>query len=299
MKNRNCSIVCDILPLYVENVISDDTRQFIDEHLSECAECKKELELLKTNLPLETNTKETDSPASVMKRIGASIKKKRVFTGVISAIISALVVIVFFAYLTSPAYLPYTEAVDLITAHESNGTVTLSFAGEYQLTQTEQGVYSISLYKTIWNQLFDTMQEQVITVNPNGKEVNTIYYVSNGGQEDKVLFGENSIADGGVITFPRLFLNYYIAIAIVVACVLTALLLVFRKNQKMKKAIVAILFAPISYIISHILITGFNATSYSATRDFYLILLLAIPLYFLFYLLYQKKTSLGVDWFEE
>jgi|LGVF01.2.fsa_nt_gb hypothetical protein len=298
MKNRECRIVCDILPLYVENVISDDTRQFVDEHLSQCAECKKELELLKTEIPFEKNTQEIDSPVKVMKKIGSSIKKKRVFTGVISAIISALVVILSFAYLTLPEYLPYTEAFNIITAHENNGNVTLSFTGEYELSQKEQGVYAISLYNTIWNKLFDTMQKQVITVNPNGEEVNTIYYVSNGGQEDKVIYGKNLIADGGVMTLPRLFLNYYIAIAIFIAFVLTVLLLLFRKKQKIKKVIVEILFAPISYIVSHIMITGFNATSYSATRDFYLILLLAIPLYFLLYLLYKKKTNLGVEYFE-
>lgn len=287
MKNRECGIVYDILPLYVENVISDDTREFVDEHLSKCAECKKELELLKTDMTFEKKTEEIDNPVKVMKKIESNIKKKRVFTGVISAIISALVVVLSFAYLTSPEYLPYTD--NIITANEDNGSVTLSFTGEYELSQREQGVYDISLYNTIWNKLFDTMQKQLITVNPNGEEVNTIYYVSNGGQEDKVIYGENLIADGGVMTLPRLFLNYYIAIVIFIAFVLTVLLLLFRKKQKIKKIIVEILFAPISYIVSHIMITGFNATSYSATRDFYLILLLSIPLYFFFIFCIKRK----------
>ena len=37
MKN-NCNIIRDILPLYIENMISDDTRAFVDEHIAECAE---------------------------------------------------------------------------------------------------------------------------------------------------------------------------------------------------------------------------------------------------------------------
>ena len=55
MKNRECSIVRDILPLYVENVISDDTKQFVDEHLSHCTECKNELELSQTDIPIKKN----------------------------------------------------------------------------------------------------------------------------------------------------------------------------------------------------------------------------------------------------
>ena len=291
MKNSECSIVRDILPLYVENIISNDTKQFVDEHLSQCAECKKELELLKTNITVEKNYQDTKTSIEVMKKIGWNIKKKRLFTAIISAVISAILVVLSFAYLTAPEYLPYTESFDIITAHENNGSITLSFTGEYELSQREHGIYDISVYNTVWSELFDTMQRQVITVNPNGEEVNTIYYVTNGGQEDKVIYGDNPITNGGVMTLPRLFLNYYIAVAFLIAVVLTLLLLLFRKKQKIKTIIVEILFAPISYIVSHIMITGFNATSYSATRDFYLILLLVIPIYFLFYFLYKKKHS--------
>ena len=43
-----CSIVKDLLPLYVEDMVSPETEQYINEHLSECEECKAELESLKT-----------------------------------------------------------------------------------------------------------------------------------------------------------------------------------------------------------------------------------------------------------
>ena len=39
MKNE-CGIVRDLLPLYIENMVSEDSREFIEEHLSRCAECK-------------------------------------------------------------------------------------------------------------------------------------------------------------------------------------------------------------------------------------------------------------------
>ena len=37
MKNE-CSIVQDILPLYVEEMVSDDTVSFVREHLKDCPE---------------------------------------------------------------------------------------------------------------------------------------------------------------------------------------------------------------------------------------------------------------------
>ena len=291
MKNRECSIVRDILPLYVENVISDDTKQFVDEHLSHCTECKNELELSQTDIPIKKNCSEKDSGVEVIKKIGLDIKKKRVFTGILSAVISAIVVILSFAYLTAPEYLPYAESFDIISVKDNNGCVTLSFTGEYEIYQREQGIYDISIYNTIWNKLFNIEKKQDITINPNGETVNTIYYVSNGGQEDEVIYGRNPINNGGVITLPRLFLNYYFVTAIIFALVLAMLVVIFRKKEKVKALIVKILFIPISYVISHIMIKGWNATSYSAARDFYLILLLVIPIYSLFYILYKKKHS--------
>ena len=46
MKNE-CSIIRDILPLYVENMVSEDTAEFVKEHLESCPVCRAELEKLR------------------------------------------------------------------------------------------------------------------------------------------------------------------------------------------------------------------------------------------------------------
>lgn len=47
--NKNCDIVRDILPLYVDEVCSEESRRLVDEHVSECPECSEILEKLKNN----------------------------------------------------------------------------------------------------------------------------------------------------------------------------------------------------------------------------------------------------------
>ncbi|MBQ5633538.1 MAG: zf-HC2 domain-containing protein [Clostridia bacterium] len=42
-----CSVVRDLLPLYVEDMVSEETAAYIGEHLETCEECKAELESLK------------------------------------------------------------------------------------------------------------------------------------------------------------------------------------------------------------------------------------------------------------
>lgn len=48
--DKNCNIVNDLLPLYIDDVLSDDSRQFVEEHLSSCDKCKKQLEEMKTDV---------------------------------------------------------------------------------------------------------------------------------------------------------------------------------------------------------------------------------------------------------
>ena len=287
-----CNIIQDLLPLYVENMVSDDTRQFVDEHLETCEVCKKALEQISINIPFEEETREIEPPATMLKRIGLDIKKKRVLTGVLSATLSAIALIVLFAHLTAKQYVPYKEAMTLMTIGKNNGVVNLTILGEYELAKREQGVYDISIYHTVWNKLFHQIRKQTITVNPNGEAVQTIYYASCGEQEDSVIYGEDPYAHGGVITLPRLFLSYYFMIALVAAFILLALCLLFRKKEKVKNKLVKILLVPIAYIISHIMIKGFYAVSYEADRDLCFILLLMIPTYLLVYTLCKRREQM-------
>ena len=41
MRNE-CNIVRDLLPLYTEDMVSKDSREFVEEHLNRCEACRKE-----------------------------------------------------------------------------------------------------------------------------------------------------------------------------------------------------------------------------------------------------------------
>lgn len=44
----NCKVIEDLLPLYLDNVCSDETKIIVEEHLKECEECKKLIDITKT-----------------------------------------------------------------------------------------------------------------------------------------------------------------------------------------------------------------------------------------------------------
>lgn len=53
-----CSVIRDLLPLYIDGVASSDTREMVEEHLETCPSCRRELEQLQKplSLPLENDS---------------------------------------------------------------------------------------------------------------------------------------------------------------------------------------------------------------------------------------------------
>ena len=41
--DKTCSIVQDLLPLYEEDMLREETKEFVDGHLAQCAACRAEL----------------------------------------------------------------------------------------------------------------------------------------------------------------------------------------------------------------------------------------------------------------
>lgn len=40
MNHLNCTVVRDLLPLYLEGLVSDETRELVEEHLDRCPDCR-------------------------------------------------------------------------------------------------------------------------------------------------------------------------------------------------------------------------------------------------------------------
>ena len=123
----SCKIVRDLLPLYYDEVVSEESRVFVEEHLESCAECKKILEDLHESAA-QNNTPETEQPmVSSFRVIKKKLHRKAVIVAAISIIcavaIAAAVTYVVFFYETPVPYRvaardikqPITSALDVFT----------------------------------------------------------------------------------------------------------------------------------------------------------------------------------------
>ena len=74
MRNE-CNIVRDLLPLYVEDMVSADTRAFVQEHLNGCEACRRELAALHADDGL-AGEKETEASRNAEARLLKKLARK-------------------------------------------------------------------------------------------------------------------------------------------------------------------------------------------------------------------------------
>lgn len=85
MKNE-CSFVRDVLPLYFENMVSEDTAAFVKDHLENCSECAAELEAMKCGKQIdEAAVPQREYDANVITAVKKKIHKKKWITISITA----------------------------------------------------------------------------------------------------------------------------------------------------------------------------------------------------------------------
>ena len=75
-EKRDCKIVQDLLPNYIEKLTNDDTNMYIEEHLNECEECKKIFENMKKELKLN-NVKRDEREVKYIKKYNNKLKLLR------------------------------------------------------------------------------------------------------------------------------------------------------------------------------------------------------------------------------
>ncbi len=70
---NNCNVAKDLMPLVIDGVASDESQQYVDDHVAECTECAMTYGAMKVELPRISADKER----AEMERAAKALKKKR------------------------------------------------------------------------------------------------------------------------------------------------------------------------------------------------------------------------------
>lgn len=149
MKKINCNIIKDILPLYVDGVVSDDTKEMVEEHLEHCEECKKEIDLMKQELYIPV-----EKEASFIKNFKRKWRNKKIIISGLSIMLTVLILIGTFSFIFHyDRVVPYAESLIKIETQDDDMLVSHYYGANY---------YSIAATNPI-------------TMEIGGKEKNVIF----------------------------------------------------------------------------------------------------------------------------
>lgn len=109
----SCDIIRDLLPLYAENLVSEDSRKLVDEHLCTCDPCTKQLGILKKTaaLPIEVETK-------TLKRVEDTIRRRRILAVLTAVMVVATLILSVTLLLDARIYLSADQAIVSVEALE-------------------------------------------------------------------------------------------------------------------------------------------------------------------------------------
>ena len=100
-----CAVTRDLLPLYAENMVEQETKVLIEEHLNECDDCKKKLSEM--NVPAE-NPIDTAKPLQNLKK---QLRKKRLYAAALAALIVFVGVYTYFFRTMAVQLLPWQDGL--------------------------------------------------------------------------------------------------------------------------------------------------------------------------------------------
>ena len=289
MKNE-CSIVCDLLPLYAEDMVSEDTAEFVKEHLGNCPTCRAELEKLRKPVQPVAAQHVPDIDAEPLKRLKKALLMERVQAILCTAAVLLALMLSGLSFLTAPEYFAYSQ--ELVTVTEgANGEATISFSSEitnYKLQRIadpadKQTVYHLEVWTCAWDRMFSKPGAQDVTVKPeNGHEL-LIYFTQFINQSSSnsavCIYGEIEPDSGGWMALPGLSMGYWLARNIVLLVILGVIWLNLRKKEKPRRLVERLILIPIAYMLGHLCVLGFHTLSYSEWRDAQMILAIGILFY--------------------
>lgn len=284
MMEVNCEVIEDLLPLYVEDMVSESSKKLVKEHLEHCENCKKKAQSMETvvKLPVQKD-------AGAFKKISEALYHKKVVTVLMTVCIMLVLGVLVLSHLHAPIRLSYEQVAEQISVQETaDGSVELwvdipDCEVEMEFLTDEMGVRyaQMTCVTDKWAKLFGSKKYNIgQVVLPDNENPQKIYYSPKANGEAVCIYRAEGIAEEshGYMELPRLVLNMYLLIAGVLALIGAVVCVILRKKKKVFYYALRIAVVPVTYIFSSYLVLAGVEDVYNAPYYFSGILMVTVLL---------------------
>ena len=295
---KECSIVRELLPLFAENMVNEETAEYVKSHLENCEECNDELSRLSDPV-VKTVRTNTES----LKRIKKQFSRNKLHA---LLLISAIMIVFFvslFSYVTSPSYFSYSEDLMTISDAEPN-SIRIAFNDKvtgYRLSEEmnpddNRRIIHIEAWSTIWESVLFRHGDQNAVISLTDDRPIAIYYTRNysegrGSLDDYLIYGEQRATQGGVVSSSWLSIKIGPVIASILVAILLVIILVARRKQHVTYWLARLIMAPTAYLLGHLCVMRFSTISYSLMRDLSLIVFVSTAIYCAMLLIWKIHST--------
>ena len=137
--NKECGIVRDLMPLVIDDAAGSESREYVENHLAGCEECRKICQKMNAEIPGKTEREKGDEQKAFSAAAG-KLKKKRRFRTLKHVLLGILIASILFgaglfgygklAQLREPVYYGFYK-VYLSELDNSKVVFTIDYRGSY------------------------------------------------------------------------------------------------------------------------------------------------------------------------
>ncbi len=196
MKKVSCNIIKDVLPLYLDGVVSEDTRQMVEEHLQTCESCRKEASALKRDVVLPASKTVRIAEMKVLKGVKKRFLKKKFIVSAVSVILTLAVLAGVYSYMAmTKECIPFDDGA--IRFEERDGSIyavlgrgNMAGAVGVDANSVEIGGEQVNaavfyFYSTLWSEYV----EPVFTSEDEKREESS-FYIGESDEVERIYYGE-------------------------------------------------------------------------------------------------------------
>ena len=160
---HECSIVRDLLPLYAEGMLSEDSAAFVREHLETCEDCRAASSGENAAAPSETDTAQRSAEAGVLRTLKKKLRKQ---TWCAIAITAAVVLLV--TLLLRINSIDYLSDISTANGYTLSDRMALLFKGSASDWREAMGVLNDA------HMVFEYSEEELRSTNISKEDIS--YY---------------------------------------------------------------------------------------------------------------------------
>ena len=122
---NNCAVIKDLLPLYADDVLSQESKELVSQHLESCENCKSEYANMQTEI--KTPPRTDDAKINALKTMKKKIFRQRVVSAVVTCVFVFAAIVVINSFIIINARVASNSMGYVI----QSGDRVLAFRGSY------------------------------------------------------------------------------------------------------------------------------------------------------------------------